>query len=443
MDFDKYQYRELNPDLQNLKDEELIKHFEEYNIKEDRIYKDIYFDRAYFCEQNNYDIYDDELYLKYSKDIRQSKNNIFKEYINNLDNKTNKSVILLVNHDDNLYGASNYLYNLFNILKEKYINIDIYLCEIKYNPIILSKYGIEFKNVLEYKSDPTLLYMLYDYYNPVLIYLNSINYAITKIIDYIPQNKRILHSHETYENYSLSKTHPDYVVSDKIAEKYENNQVKIQPPFLTNIENIISKSNENIQVISNKYGILNSKNITIGMCGQISNRKNYLLFIEVSKLYKNFNFIWIGDTSDVFDDYENIYHITNTENPYKYYKQIIDYFVLFSIIDPCPYVILENILLNNNIIVFEPNILYNHNHKTISRIYNIYPYEINVFNFNMAIKRFVKKKKIHSCKNIFKNKRTHKNTIIHNISNNIGELYIKKYFSYPNEVIVKINSMLK
>ena len=112
MDFDKYQYRELNPDLQNLKDEELIKHFEEYNIKEDRIYKDIYFDRAYFCEQNNYDIYDDELYLKYSKDIRQSKNNIFKEYINNLDNKTNKSVILLVNHDDNLYGASNYLYNL-------------------------------------------------------------------------------------------------------------------------------------------------------------------------------------------------------------------------------------------------------------------------------------------------------------------------------------------
>jgi hypothetical protein len=173
------------------------------------------------------------------------------------------------------------------------------------------------------------------------------------------------------------------------------------------------------------------------MCGQISNRKNYLLFIEVSKLYKNFNFIWIGDNSNVFDDYENIYHIKNTENPYKYYKQIIDYFVLFSIIDPCPYVILENILLNNNIIVFEPNILYNHNDKLLANIYNIYPYEINVFNFNMAIKRFVKRKKTHNYSRIYKNIR------INNISNNIGELYIKKYFSYPNEIIIKINSMLK
>jgi hypothetical protein len=170
------------------------------------------------------------------------------------------------------------------------------------------------------------------------------------------------------------------------------------------------------------------------MCGQISNRKNYLLFIEVSKLYKNFNFIWIGDNSNVFDDYENIYHIKNTENPYKYYKQIIDYFVLFSIIDPCPYVILENILLNNNIIVFEPNILYNHNDKSLANIYNIYPYEINVFNFNMAIRRFVKIKNV-KIKNV-KIKKTY------NYKNN-GELYIRKYFSNPNNVMEKINNIIK
>ena len=44
--------------------------------------------------------------------------------------------------------------------------------------------------------------------------------------------------------------------------------------------------------------ILDKSKITIGMCGQISERKNYKLFIKVSILYPNYNFMWIGDTID-------------------------------------------------------------------------------------------------------------------------------------------------
>jgi hypothetical protein len=312
------------------------------------------------------------------------------------------------------------LYNLFNILKKAYNNV--LLCEIKYNPIILSKYNIDIKDVLEYEGDPTLLYMLYEYYLPKLIYFNSINYAITKVIKYIPQNKRILHSHECYENYALAQALPNFVVSDKIAQRYQNTEVKVQPPFLTNIDHIIQKSAEQIEEITNKKGIFDKSKITIGMCGQISERKNYKLFIKVSILYPKYNFIWIGDDSNIFDNYENIYHISNTENPYKYYKQLIDYFMLFSIIDPCPYVILENILLNNNIIVFKPNILYNHNDISLQSFYHIYPYEISLYNCRMAINRYVKNKKINNI--------------------NFGQIYIRNTFSYPNEVMKKISQFI-
>jgi hypothetical protein len=482
MNIDKYQYREFNPDLNNLTDDELLKHFNEHCINEKRIYKDKFFDKEIFCIINNFDRNDQQIYLKYSNDIRQQKNNIFTEYIKKL-TKFKNPTILLVNHDNNLYGASHYLYNLFNILKEKYKNFNVLLCEIDYNPILLSKYNINFRDVLEYQGDPTLLYMLYQYYSPYLIYLNSVNYAISKVIKYIPKNIRILHSHEAYEHYSLAKETPDFVVSDEIArryrnndiknhhndiknhhndiknqnntikyykknqrkiekfqlkneknlqrfinkdiniKKYENKEIEIQPPFLTNIDDIIQKSKEPIDEIKNKNGIFNKNKITIGMCGQITKRKNYKLFIEVSILYPNYNFIWIGDNSNVFDNYQNIYHISNTQNPYKYYRQLIDYFMLFSIIDPCPYVILENILLNTNIIVFNPNILYNHNDKLLLGIYNIYPYEINLYNCRMAIDRYVKNKKL--------------------LNNNYnGELYIRKYFSYPTEVINKINNII-
>jgi len=423
MNYDKYQYREFNPDLNNLTDDELLKHFDEHCFKETRIYIDKFFNKELFCAVNNFNINDEQIYLKYTNDIRQQKNNIFNEYIKKL-NKLENTTILLVNHDDNLYGASHYLYNLFNILKKAYNNV--LLCEIKYNPIILSKYNIDIKDVLEYENDPTLLYMVYEYYLPKLIYFNSINYAITKVIKYIPKNKRILHSHECYENYSLALELPNFVVSDKIAQRYQNNEVKIQPPFLSNIDDIIIKSTEPIEEITNKKGIFDKNKITIGMCGQISERKNYKLFIKVSILYPNYNFMWIGDTIDngnIFDNYENIYHISNTENPYKYYKQLIDYFMLFSIIDPCPYVILENILLNNNIIVFNPNILYNHNDISLKSFYHIYPYEISLYNCSMAINRYVKNKKI-----------------INNI--NFGQIYIRNKFSYPNEVMKTISQFI-
>ena len=158
------------------------------------------------------------------------------------------------------------------------------------------------------------------------------------------------------------------------------------------------------------------------MCGQITERKNYELFIKISKIYLNYNFIWIGDDSNIFDEYQNIYHVKSTNNPYKYYKQIIDYFILFSKQDPCPYVILENILLETNIITFNKNIYYYHNNNLLEKIYFSYEGEINLINCQDAINTYVTGKKYNNEKN--------------------GYEYIKKYFSKPNIVENKIEKIL-
>ena len=96
-----------------------------------------------------------------------------------------QNYLFLVNHDNNCYGASHYLYLLYNFLITKLTDIHILLCEVSINNTILQKYNIDIQNVIEYKNDPTLLYFLYHKINPKLIYFNSCNHSIYTIYSYI------------------------------------------------------------------------------------------------------------------------------------------------------------------------------------------------------------------------------------------------------------------
>jgi hypothetical protein len=428
-DFDVSVYKEYNRDLIYLSNIEAKLHYIQYGMNENRTYKDNYFCKKFFDTKYNNDN-ENNSYLNYIQDIRQEKNSYFVDYVNNTEVLPNKKYIFLVNHDNKLYGASHYLYLLFLYFKKIFINnndIQILLCEFDYNIEIFNKYLINKNDILEYHGDPTLLYMLYEKFQPKVVYLNSCNFAIYKIYKYIPENIRILHSHEIFNHYLLSKEIvPNYVVSNQISNQYLNYHKKtsqVQPPFLISLKETIKISEETIEEIKNNYKVLDKNKMTIGMCGQITERKNYKLFIEVSKHFLHYNFVWIGDnTPNVFDNYENIFHIKSTQNPYKYYKQIIDYFILFSKEDPCPYVILENILLETNIIVFDKNILYTHTDKLLKNMYFSYDGEINLINCIDAIHTFVKGKK-------------------NNTTNN-GYNYIKTYFNKPYLIENKIKEIL-
>ena len=419
--FDVYQYLHFNNDLHNMNNIQLITHYILHGIKEKRKYIDNYFCKEFFCKKNKYENTTD-IYLKYISDIRQEKNFYFKIYVDNVFFDLSQNYLFLVNHDTNCYGASHYLYLLYNFLKNNLTDINILLCEVNINHTILQKYNIDRQNVIEYKNDPTLLYLLYEKINPKIIYFNSCNHSIYTISSYIPENKCIYHSHEIKDHYLLSnKISPTFVVSDRISNLYKSKPL-IQPPIIPSIQHIMNLSNESIEDIKNKFGKIDLNKINIGMCGQITERKNYMLFIEISTYFSQYNFLWIGDNSTIFDNYSNIYHIKNTLNPYKYFKQILDYFILFSIADPCPYVVLENLLLETPMITFRDNIYYDHKNEMIQHIYHEYPSFINKQNVIDSIEQNIKNKK--------------------NITTNNGRKYIETYFTNLNNISSKIYELL-
>lgn len=429
-------YRSLNPDLDKLSDYQLIRHYLNHGKQEMRKFNDEHFDQSFFESYT-----DCEDYKFYIKDIRLPKNTYFfkivKDYLvkENLNTKESPVYIFLVNHSETLYGANHYTYLLFLILKRKYSesssNIKVKLCEVEYNKLIFDKYGIKHEDVIEYKNDATLLYMYYNAMQPKVVYLNSCNFCFTKLYKFIHPDKRILHSHEVFQHYLLSKEIvPDLVVSSRIKQQYhdfykcQSDHLQIQTPFLNNIDEILSLSEIQLNAsISNSFQNIDSSKITIAMCGQITTRKNYKLFIEISQIFSHFNFLWIGDKSNVFEPYKNIFHIQETKNPYQYFRQVVDYFILFSDIDPCPYVVLENIVLESKIITFENNIFYEHNNPLIKHFYFSHPSRISLNTCEDAINKFVKEKRSFELVGC-------------------GQEYIKKYFNYPGIAELLIDKKL-
>lgn len=397
--FDVCVYKELNNDLKIMSDHDAIKHYVNSGKYEGRKYIDKYFDKQYFAKKYCYDIDDINLYSKYIADIRQEKCEGIHKRIAKMNPNDRKKYIILVNHDDSIYGASIYIYYLFLYLKKKYHkdnSIKVNLATIRYDTMLFDKFGIHERDVIEYHNEPTLLCHVYLKYKPKIFYLNSCNDIYTKIYPYLNKNNVILHSHEVCDHY-FKDILPDYVVSDRIAHQYriKCHKPNIQPPVLFNIDEIFKLCNEPIDYeIKNAHGVMNNKNINIGMCGSICQRKGYNIFIEISKQYPNHNFIWLGgEKTNVFNGLSNVYHIYYEANPFKYYRKIFDYFILFSLIDPCPYVVLENILVETNIITFKNNIFADHTHELTKLFYKEMKCSISIENCKKAIDTHVKNKK--------------------------------------------------
>jgi len=331
-DFDVEMYLAYNKDIQHLSNLQAKIHYMFEGKKEGRRYSDQHFDKQVYLQSYN----------TYLADIRQKKNNYFEKEL--MVRKRDVGIIL-VNHDNSLYGASRYIHNLYKVLKKE--KKSVMLCEVGTNGLDdgLDKYA---NDIIYYYNDPTMLYMIYNFYKPQIFYLNSCNFAFSHVVNYIPKDNLILHSHEIPSHYCINKI-PDFVVSEQIARMYGKECPKIRPPFIYDIEKILKLSNEPVSLKFDK--------ITICMCGSLTERKNFKLFKEVADVFPQYTFLWIGgENGDVFQGTDNIFYVPFTNNVYKYFNQVVDYFMLFSEDDPCPYVVLENILLGNEVIVFSENI---------------------------------------------------------------------------------------
>ena len=189
---------------------------------------------------------------------------------------------------------------------------------------------------------------------------------------------------------------PSYVVSKRIQKEFEeryNHKPEIQPPiFLDETFDIIDQEfNKEFPVIQNQKGDMSIDKITIGMCGQTETRKNPNLFVEAAIEYPQYNFLWVGGEKGHFPEIDNLYHIPALSLPFVYYK-LFDYFILFSQEDPCPYVVLENLYLNNKVITFKDNIYTDHKNEMIKDIYFEFDGEISIENLRNVIKEKVTNK---------------------------------------------------
>lgn len=388
-DFDVLEYLYLNKDLYKMSIGQIEMHFFEHSKNENRLYKDNLFDKDFFIKYNKIENYIG--YKNYFKDISQIKSQKILDVLSSIQEEKNS--IILISHDNSLFGATHYLYSLYCLLKQSYPNEKFILIDTYENKDLLQKYQLNDNEVLHYLNDATLLINICKKINPKLIYLNSINGMISQTIPYIKNFNLLFHSHEIKKAYhSFCDSQPDFVVSQRIADEFLLSP-KVQPPFLT--ENELNKiDEESIKdcEISNQFGILDKNKITIGMCGSLTARKNYKLFIEVAKNYPNLNFLWIGGNENLTEEtIQNLYHVKSVNYPYCYFMQI-DYFILFSIHDPCPYVVLENLYLNNKVITFKENIYTDHKCELLKDLYFEYDGEINFDSVCKMINLYVHQK---------------------------------------------------
>jgi hypothetical protein len=305
------------------------------------------------------------------KEIKEYTQNIRKKLIENQElYEKHKGSIVLVNHVSNPYGATHYLLSLFKLLKKE--GVKVCLLDEIVNEKLYSKYQIDTKDVISYEQDLLFLCYIYEKIKPKVFYLNSIRGIFVDFINLKNPNV-ITHSHEIADVYGRYDLLPTYVVSKRIQKEFEdqcNHKPKIQPPiFLDETLELIDKEfNKKLPKVSNSKGDMDLSKITIGMCGQTETRKNPELFEAVSKLYPQYNFLWIGGEKGHFTDSHNLYHVPVVQFPFVYYK-LIDYFILFSQEDPCPYVVLENLYVNNKVITFKDNIYTDHKCEQTKDIY--------------------------------------------------------------------------
>lgn len=341
--FDPKIYKILNVDLSYFTDDDAAIHFLHHGIKEKREYTIDY---------------------KYN-DIINTANNIIEQI--------DKTDILLINHESSLTGAPKALINIYHYLvKQNY--------KVLFVDVLPNKY-LKIDNKAYHLNNVHLLKKIISKSKPSKIYSNSLNiylYYISKFIDELKYTT--LYFHETYNGFSiftnnkyneLLKNQPIYVVTEKIKQEFTSKgftNIGISPPFLPQEEqakiDILQQEliSDPILNINNKYNI-NLKKPIIGMCGTVCVRKNFDLFASLCNKHPKFQFLWIGanakDIDHKYQNLKNLFIVPKTENPYKYFN-IIDYFFLTSISDPCPFVVLENLYMNKKIIVLDKNIHYEH-----------------------------------------------------------------------------------
>jgi len=369
---------------------------------------DVPFFRQYNGDASDFDNDDEnafsKCFVRSMRDPTLPKNQAFVDYVGSLEVLPRRRYIFLVNHSSSTNGATMFLFDIHRILSHRFSNCQIVLVDEFHNVELCKRARLEEGSTyLNYKYDVNLLTMLTQKFQPRVVLINSSNNVFSRYLDWImeamPQITTFTHSHEIMEHYRpIMSRVPQFVVSNKIRDEYRamtDQPIRIQPPIHDRAtwEGILRKSMYKVdRAIRNTKGeTMPPGRTVIGMSGQLVARKNPGLFRLCAERFPQHNFMWIGGDEEkgkeLFAGVPNIFHISTTTNPYQYFK-MLDYFVLFSTIDPCPFVVIEALFLNITVVTFFDNMYYNHGlfSSTIRLLYKEFPGSITLESFSKMMK---------------------------------------------------------
>jgi len=381
--FNPTHYKILNTTLNTLSKKELVNHFKNFGyhekkkcyIKNRSVHKYIHeycdFDIHFFSKHYKY--FNPELVnlnqielLKHYNTIGKYQNK--KSYIETIDPDFEK---YLVNQNENLEFCNNcivfindsteindetiFLYEYVIYLQQNNIYENTIIFDVVFNEKLLHLYNKLKSPPVYYCNNLILLRELLDFHNPKFIYSNADNLFLSNIQKFTSNiiKRSIFHFHDNivFSNSSIQdlKENIIYCGNEKIIEYISNSygikNAQLFRPFI-NLESF---------EILEKYQPLNLFNndaIRFGMFGIKNYENGYDIFINIVKKMPQYNFIWIGGEYDEKFSPDNYIQICNYINIYKYIDYV-DYFlitnrnsqprfILNALYQNCPCIVLEN-----------------------------------------------------------------------------------------------------
>lgn len=309
---------------------------------------------------------------------------------------TNKSTIVLLNHSETLTGAPYVIHNLFNELMND-DRINVYLFTPKVNSDLFRKINIKpdfCSNIIQFYHNPLFIKKCLNKINPKCIVVNSFSSEFVCLEKTFNKYNTVLYVHETYEHYIPNQINlsidcklllcADHYTLNSFQKKKFNSKTNLLPPkFVSGYFEDIKKNIKPIfsLVEVNQFLKWTSKPL-IGMVGTPCERKNYELFMSLSKFLPNYEFVWIGGHESL--QLKNLTIIPQTSDVLSY-MYLFNCFFLTSQIDLCPIVLLEALSLNIPSLIFKDNIGFEHNK---CKHLNIINGNINQFKMD-ELKKFI------------------------------------------------------
>jgi hypothetical protein len=347
-------YLFYHPELAHLNSIELLKHYNTIGKRNGETgfientnhnFNPIHYIKMYPSLKglNGKDLYQHYLHNKDRRNLIDDVKNVKKVGID--------TCIVFINSTSELCDETVFLYDYVLYLQELRLYDKIIVLDVYFNEDLFHYYDQLTIKPIFYCNHYILLRELVEFYDPLFIYSNGLNYLTLNISKFSQNivNKTVFHFHTSIEAIptTVKQLHDNiiYCSNEKIKEQF------IHSFGLDHVQlfNFFIRKQE----ISNQpsFDLFGNDNILFGMFGNTTYENGFDIFKKIVKNMPEYNFIWIGGDHDPSFSADNFIHISTCLDVYKY----IDYidYLLVTVRNRSPFVILQALYKNCPCIVLE------------------------------------------------------------------------------------------